>query len=319
EISGHRDQPHLGMRARWRLLVGVFLIGGVALFDPLVLWLTAPVALTALLLVQVTVVKGAAKLELALAGMASGGIALLLSTAIVPFCMATGPIRLAGGRVTPFGGPFGPPLLGTATECRVQLRGPHISDETLQELAPGFAKLSGISRLDLLGARITTDGMRALLPSLNPSDLVLNGTKVDDDLFPLLAGKTRLRMLAVGWTGISDQGLEQLPSLTWNGWLSVSQTSVGDLGLAQIARQKYVHGLELAGTRVTDAGLAELSQMGELAYLDLDRTNVSDAGLAHLEGLKYLQHLRLKQTNVTDKGVEKLQKQPRKHALRIFR
>ncbi|MFN0056135.1 MAG: leucine-rich repeat domain-containing protein [Planctomycetales bacterium] len=292
-------------KVKWGVLVIGSLIGAGALFDPLLLWLALPVALTGLLMAWFVNVKGGLQWILALAGAMTGGVALWFFLAIVPFCMASWPIRQAGGRVAPYGTAYRPPVFGTKTECQVRFRGQIVTDATLDGLAPAFSALPGISHLDLSGARITDDCMRSLQFCVNPHQLALNGTQVGDELLPMLLGMTRLSELLLRKTNLSDQGLERLPELVSISRLDVADTRIGDRGLAHIAKMPSVRAVDLSGTQVTDAGLTQMSRMISLHSLVLDRTSVSDAGLVHLEPLTFLTYLSVKGTNVTDEGVAK--------------
>src|SRR5262249_15460346 len=95
-------------------------------------------------------------------------------------------------------------------------------------------------------------------------------------------GLTKLRMLALDGSSVTDAGLEHLKGLTGLQYLSLTNTGI------------------------TDAGLEHLEGLTELQSLFLKNTSISDAGLEHLKGLTGLRQLWLVQTQVSEAAARKL-------------
>ena len=120
-------------------------------------------------------------------------------------------------------------------------------------------------------------------------------------------GLTKLKVLWLEKTRVTDEGLAYLKGLTDLYFLMLAQTKVTDSGLAHLSELKKLEVLWLADTRVTDAGLVQLQGLPNLSDLRLGGTRVSDAGLAHLKGKTSLNILTLDNTKVTGAGIADLQ------------
>ena len=132
------------------------------------------------------------------------------------------------------------------------------------------------------------------------------GFRATDDDLENLRGFTKVKMLRLEDTRITDEGINKLqriaPRLHYLGL--GSHTS--DAGLVYLRGLKNLKSLYLRETQITDAGLAHLSALPHLEYLDLHRTRITDAGLAHLTELPHLESLVLDQTQITDAGLRHL-------------
>jgi hypothetical protein len=133
--------------------------------------------------------------------------------------------------------------------------------------------------------------------------VVLYESAVTDDDLRVIAGLTRMRILNLNVTGVSDRGLAHLGGLKDLQILYLSRTRVTDAGLKYLEGLPRLRSLVLHGTAVGDAGLAHLGRVRSLEVLYLDETRVGDAGLAHLKGLTGLRALDLRGTRVTVAGL----------------
>jgi serine/threonine-protein kinase len=152
--------------------------------------------------------------------------------------------------------------------------------------------------------------------------------RLSDQAMPELKGCRLLQWLDLGATGITNKSLETLGALSRLRVLSIAKTEVSNRGLAhlkilpnleelyvalipQVTDQGMVHlggmrelrALGLGATGITDRGLAPVSNLPNLEFLALWRTSVTDAGLARLCRLKKLKMLDLKDTRITDDGL----------------
>src|SRR5262245_24633536 len=89
-------------------------------------------------------------------------------------------------------------------------------------------------------------------------------------------------------------------------WLGNSQIS--DEGLVNVRELYRLEQLWLGNTRVTDAGLVNLQRLSKLREVSLANTRVSDAGLVHLHGLTGLRQLSVRNTQVTPTGTAELRR-----------
>jgi hypothetical protein len=132
--------------------------------------------------------------------------------------------------------------------------------------------------------------------------------KLGDAEMKYIAQLTQLRALDLGYSNISDHGLENLKGLADLRELNLSSTGITDRGLEALRPLVKLDTLYLNDVVITDEGLAHIRGMPELRTLALSGTRVTDAGLKHLEATKQLRFVNLGKTRVTEEGVKKLQK-----------
>ncbi len=90
--------------------------------------------------------------------------------------------------------------------------------------------------------------------------------------------------------------------------LELGYTNITDAGLEHIEKLSNLEVLRLNGTKISDAGLEHVENFKNLVLLQLDYTGISDAGLEHLSELPNLDTLLIDHTNVTPNGLKRLQK-----------
>jgi len=201
-----------------------------------------------------------------------------------------------------------PQLLRLPALKSVILSGTNITDAGLAALAGH----KGIINLDLRDCRITNAGLAHLeaMPGLRALQLSgKNGAcTVDDDGMSRLIGLTNLKVLALDFLWISEQGLERLQPLANLEQLLLAQTLVGDEAVQLLPRQfPKLKKLRLARTQVTGGGLAPLSELPQLEDLDLSEcSQVFDDGMEAVGALSTLKRLNLWRVQITDAGVQKL-------------
>lgn len=199
---------------------------------------------------------------------------------------------------------------------RLELRGPTISDETLEELA----SLPSLTRLSLFGARVSDDGLRHLGKFPNLSDLDLRMTDVTDDGLVALASVRNLVVLDLGHTRVTPEGLAWLTRRRTNLRASAMPNDVTMRQIAQFFRTRQTQlsrtsepgpaalRVRAAGPAVTRQGVAALRDMTCIEELDLTGANVTDAALIDLVTLTGLKRLVLSGTGISDSGIELLQR-----------
>lgn len=147
------------------------------------------------------------------------------------------------------------------------------------------------------GVRVDGDGSGELTCVNNPYPHRLVG----DRWVERFACMSRLRILYLDGTKVTDLGLVHVGTLTRLEYLNLRDTAVTDAGLTHLhGLQNLVH-LWLNYTTITGSGLASLKGHPRLKELFLENSSVDDGALAHLEGLPELEYLTLGQTRVTDR------------------
>lgn len=129
----------------------------------------------------------------------------------------------------------------------------------------------------------------------------------DDNAAAYLKELTKLKVIELYGTQLTDAGFAHLEGLTNVEMLLLTDEQITDAGLAHFRRLTKLKLLVLTGTQVTGAGLKHLEGLTNLEGLSLKDTKVSDAGLPHLAALTKLNGLDLSGTQVTDAGVTTLQ------------
>jgi Leucine-rich repeat (LRR) protein len=136
--------------------------------------------------------------------------------------------------------------------------------------------------------------------------LELEKTEVTDEGLAQIKGLTNLRKLHLSNTRVTDAGLAHLKGLTGLELIQLDNTQVTDAGLSHLKGMTRLTDLNLEETQITDLGLSHLKALISMRRLDLDGTLVSDVGLAHLKNLADLRELSLQNTRVTDAGLSHL-------------
>jgi internalin A len=107
-------------------------------------------------------------------------------------------------------------------------------------------------------------------------------------------------------TDSSDDELESIGRLTRVELLILGGSRVTDRGLSHLRGMRALQLLEVFSPHVTDDGLAHLAGLSTLRHLNLSHNGVTDRGLRHLVGLANLRTLRMRRTRVTYRGLEPL-------------
>jgi hypothetical protein len=143
------------------------------------------------------------------------------------------------------------------------------------------------------------------LTSLEALSLRGRGT-VPATLLESIRGCSSLRELDLGFTDVTDEGLEKLKDLVELRRLVLTGTAISDAGCAHLAELTKLEELELSGTKISNDGLRSLRRLQALRRLGLDNTPISDRGLAELAHLPKLASLSLGYTRVFDDGFASL-------------
>lgn len=138
-------------------------------------------------------------------------------------------------------------------------------------------------------------------------NIILNGPKINDRDVAAVKRLTKLEILSLKSTNVTDAGLVHLTELTNLQFLCLFKSQFTDAGLEHLKRLTNLQTLDLGSTRVSDTGLENLKGLTNLRELKLENTKITDAGLESVKRLANLQVLHLNETQVTAEGVAKLQ------------
>jgi hypothetical protein len=156
-----------------------------------------------------------------------------------------------------------------------------------------FAKWSGPTWIhNLLGDDFVSDVVGVYVP------IVFGGSyggffptsgcvATDQDLLPLKTF-SKLRMLGLAGTRVTDSGMACVGELRELKDLGLWYTNVGDLGIAHLRGLHNLRNLNIEHTKVTDSGLVYLKDLPDLEVVCLAETAVDDQGLLLLAECKRL-------------------------------
>ena len=171
--------------------------------------------------------------------------------------------------------------------------------------------VASLRRLELACCRAMDDGAAAAIPSLQGlRQLVLRGCPITDAGIATLAG-SRLELLDLADTEVSDAGLARLGEYRSLRLLRLAGCDITDAGLAHLQDLNALEVLDLADTRTSDAGVALIRGIGRLRALDLADTRISGQGMLHLRELVDLERLDLSRTRIGDHDLDPLRRLPR--------
>src|SRR5262249_54880287 len=158
-----------------------------------------------------------------------------------------------------------------------------------------------LKMLSLTATGVTDEGLEGVKDLTQLETLYLPG-RITDAGLPHVARLVSLRQLGVdGLKGLKGPGLKHLAKLRRLTNLALGATGVTDEGLAggkDLTQLEYL-GLPPA---VTDAGLVHLKGLVNLRFLWLTQTRVKGPGLAHLRGLPKLEGFDFSQSALTDEA-----------------
>jgi hypothetical protein len=138
--------------------------------------------------------------------------------------------------------------------------------------------------------------------------LNLGGTQISNAGLKELAGLQQLQTLVLAGTQIGDAGLKELAGLKGLQSLNLGVTNVRGVGLRGLAGLEHLHTLRLYGTKLIARGFKELADLKQLRTLDLHLSNVSDAEVKDLARFRQLEELNVAVTGVTAAGAAELRK-----------
>jgi hypothetical protein len=132
------------------------------------------------------------------------------------------------------------------------------------------------------------------------------GGEYVEDLLASIEDTSALRVLRLGGTRLTDQGLKRIRMLTALKILDLSRTQITDGGLPCLAGLAGLSHLSLSETRITVGGLENLRAMPTLQVLALRCATVDDTASTFFEQMPALRQLILTGTLMTPSAIKSL-------------
>lgn len=166
------------------------------------------------------------------------------------------------------------------------------------------------------------EGWYQALPSFSDKDLLifksdpdrferisLSGSNVTGKRFSIL-GKIGLKGLDLIKTSIDDRALKAAIAGNTIDSLFLDSTGVTDDGVKELSSLTELKNLSLRNLDITDSPLASIGALPSLVYLNLSGcSKVSDNGLMSLSGMKHLRHLIVHEcSNISTSGIKRFKK-----------
>ena len=173
-------------------------------------------------------------------------------------------------------------VTGDLIAAWVELRELTLDHTNIKDLTPiATGGRVALKRLSLAGTPLGDDQL-ALLGRLKNLELLdLTGCPITDTgLGSHLPGLAGLQALALGGTGVGDEGIGKLAKCTSLRVLRLSDTAVSSAGLMLLAGLPELSRLDISGCAVGAAELTAVGRMPRLARLDLRRTSLPQQAVA---------------------------------------
>lgn len=137
-------------------------------------------------------------------------------------------------------------------------------------------------------------------------ELYLDDSPLTDAIVPTLLKFTKLRVLHVQKSQLTDAGMAQLSKLSKLEELNLNGTAITDRAMDTIAGFSALKTLYIDKTQVTDEGLAKLTNLPQLVSLSARYCQIEGTGFSALAKSTKLEYLALQNSPVTDEGIKSL-------------
>ena len=221
---------------------------------------------------------------------------------------------------------------------RLFMRGVDVGDRTLIDLFSenqnGTTPFPALTILYLDESSVSDIGIQPIPACRNLTSLNVSGTRISNETVALIACLTKLRVLDLSDTGVTNgclthlrpfadlwylnlagakiseiEPVADLPFVSTIERLDLSRTSIGNDAGPVLSRFANLNYLRLAACNIDDDLLKAIRVLPNLEHLEIQGTNVSGDGLAYLTPMKQLRYLDLTDTKVTPSGIQHLKTQ----------
>ena len=186
-----------------------------------------------------------------------------------------------------------------------------VTDQDLQKLSEVEGGLEAVTELNLMGAKLTDTGLKAIaaLPALRK--LNLESGRIADAHWSGLSGAENLEWLSIPKSTINNTSMAALSTLTHLKYLDISGTRVSDLGFVHLTELTSLEELRINGLRTEGSGMEALGDKGARAPLRVihaSNTTFGALGFVHVGDFDNLQELYVGSSSVTDNSLDGLKK-----------
>jgi hypothetical protein len=115
--------------------------------------------------------------------------------------------------------------------------------------------------------------------------LFSRANRAEDPVLRQLVGFTKLeRLYLENGSGLSDEGMKTLGTMTTLKTLQLTRSKITDVGVEEIKKLTQLEWLDLTDSAISDASVEHLKTLGKLRWLKMKRTKVTERGFAELQG-----------------------------------
>jgi len=187
------------------------------------------------------------------------------------------------------------------------LAGGLIAGEPLAKFTPHVGRIASIERLDAgKPDEWTNEALADIRGLTNLRLLDLGLSKVTDDGLKHLSEMKELDTLWCRANPVTGSGLKHLAGLPKLRFVSLSMGAASDEGLSSIPPLPALEVLELRKTNITDRAIDHLAKLPKLRSLDVAETGVTDAAIPVLKQFPALAYVELENTKITPAGAADL-------------
>ena len=162
-----------------------------------------------------------------------------------------------------------------------------------------------IAYLHLGRSTVSTNDALRLIARQPLQNYSARGQRDADTVAAALAGKSRLTVVELAETDLTDAGLRRLP-LEQLEALFIEGTLVTTSGLSELRRCRVLTNVSIDAHQFDETVVSILAELPALERVSLVGPGIRDENIMLITGLKKLPYLHLVGTSVTDVGAEKL-------------
>ncbi|MCA9072262.1 MAG: leucine-rich repeat domain-containing protein [Planctomycetaceae bacterium] len=180
------------------------------------------------------------------------------------------------------------------------------TNSQLKSLASSGESAEKLTKLDLSGSQVKSDGLKVLPQFKNIVELNLGDVKGLQDSDLLFVGQLpNLEVLVLQSTPITDNGLSHLTSLKKLKSLNLQRTGISDSGFLHLKNLTALEELNVANTGTNGSGFKVFYPRG-LRVIDASHTAFGTDGFNHIANSKTLESLSVAQASVVDNNLRAL-------------
>jgi len=173
-----------------------------------------------------------------------------------------------------------------------------------EEFDDGKRRVSGVDFTN--NEKLDKKTFEQLLCLEELEELLLAGTRVQDQWLYGIGRLANLKKLVMGDTPVTDKGLFCLRKNKHLEFLNLVNCSITDLGVLQLRDFRKIKSLSLSGTKITNESLPLLDSLSLLSSLSVAETRINDQGFMQRPILAGLELLDVSRTFVSERGLSEV-------------